>query len=52
MIVSISLIDNLFRSILKYNKKNEKHIIRGIGLLTDIKNITFSWRSNIEKESR
>ena len=52
MIVSISLIDNLFRSILKYNKKNEKHIIRGIGLLTDIKNMTFAWRSNIEKESR
>lgn len=52
MVISISLIDNLFRSILKYNKPNEKHIIRGIGLLTDIKNMTFAWRSNIEKESR
>lgn len=52
MIVSTSLIDNLFRSILKYNKKNEKHIINSIGYLTDIKNMTYAWKGNIEKENR
>lgn len=44
--------DNLFRSILKYNKKNEKHIINSIGYLTDIKNMAYAWKGNIEKESR
>lgn len=52
MIVSISLIDNLFRRIAKYNVKNEKHIVRAIGLLADVKNMTYAWRNNIEKEGK
>lgn len=52
MVVSISLIDNLFRRIQKYNQNNEKHIIRAIGLLADIRNMTYAWRSNIEKENK
>lgn len=50
MVVSISLIDNLFRRIQKYNQNNEKHIIRAIGLLADIKNMTYAWEVILKKK--
>ena len=51
LLVCISLIDSLLGSIMKYNK--DKHIIKAISLLTDIKNMTYAWKANIsEKEDK
>ena len=51
MIVTISILDYLSNLLIKINKENKKHIITSIHYLTEIKNMTYAWRKNPEKES-
>ena len=50
MIVTISLINSIFDSIIKYIPSKKKSLISAIGLLTEIKNMTYAWKAGIQYE--
>lgn len=52
MLVTLSLLDFLTTEILEVSKNNNKYIEKSINLLTEIKNMTYSWRKNPEPNEK
>jgi len=48
MIVTLSMLDFVTTEIAEIETINKKYIEKSIGLLTEIKNMTYSWRKNPE----
>ena len=48
IIVAISMIDILSNEIVDFCPKSKKTIIKSLGMLTKIKNMTYAWRNNPE----
>lgn len=52
MLVSLSMMDFLTDEIMEVCKENKKHIETSIGMLTEIKNMTYRWRKNPEPNEK
>ncbi len=52
MLVTLSMLDLISSELLEICKDNKKHIETSIGLLTEIKNMTYSWRKNPEPNDK
>lgn len=48
MLVSISMLDFITSELLEIKDLNKKHLETSIRLLTEIKNMSYSWRNNPE----
>ncbi len=48
MIVNISMIDYLLGEVLELSENNSKKILRAIRMLSEIKNMIYSWKNNID----
>ena len=49
MMVSISMIDMLLHDLVILCPSNKKHLTVAVSFLTEVKNITYSWKTNEEK---
>lgn len=52
MLVIISMLDFISAELLEYCSSNRKKIIKSIEMLTEIKNMTYSWRKNPEPDAK
>ena len=48
IIVNVSMIDYLLGEILALSSDNAKKILRGISMLSEIKNMIYAWKNNID----
>ena len=48
MLVNISMIDMLIEILINLLSKERKHLHNAIGMLTEIKNMVYAWKSNEE----
>ncbi len=52
MLVIISMLDFISAELLEYCPNNKRKIIKSIEMLTEIKNMTYSWRKNPEPDAK
>ena len=48
MYITICMLGFITSELMEIDSKNKKHLIKSIELLTEIKNMTYAWKKNIE----